>query len=1093
MKKYIFFGLCSLLLLVPASFAQGFGSIVGRVTDPSGGTTPGARVTATQTATGLARTATADDQGLYVLPSLPPGQYDLSVEASGFSTWKQSGVTLLANQTLTVNPTLKLGAATETVTVTGNQLQVDTSTATLKQVVEGKRMVDLPLNGRNAAELTLLVAGATSASAAGVDQGNTKTFPGGVTISTNGSRQNQISYELDGGNFVDEYTNINQPFPFPDALQEFSVQTSNYSAAFGQNAGGVVNVLTKSGTNAFHGDAFEFLRNAVFNARAWNAPLTQTAANGATVPTKDMGRDQLKRNQFGGTVGGPIIKNKTFFFAGYQGTRIRNVGGTTIATVLTAAERAGVKDPAAQSLLKFIPLGDPITGKISFQRPDSENFDEVIGRLDQNIGQKDQLTLRYDRNRFHLEPVFDPSNILTYHDGTNAIVNSNYLIHEAHVFSPKLVNDFRFGFARETSERGPATNVPSVADLGVNIFQPSPEKAIQSISIQSLSHFSFGDNPHALFTRNNFTWSDDVSWVRGNHDLRFGGEIERSRVDISNGGFFAYGTFRFANVKAFQSGALNQFQQGAGERKNNRNLFAGLYFQDDYRVNRRLTLNMGLRWEPFLPWHEVKNRVEQFRIANAVPGGPTSPKYTNAPPGLFFLGDPGVPDGGVGSNLRNLSPRLGFAYDVSGDGHTSLRGGAGVFYDTRVTGIINNRVVDLTPFSPQVGPLSSGLGPFSDPYCQLASSQTSTGCKPINNPFPITLPVASNFTFPTPLQIITYDASRKYQTPVVYEWNLTLEHQFSGGFLMRAAYVGSHSSHLKESVQLNPAQPSGTLKFKDNLRRLNAPFLATFPGGLYGPVWLNSQDINSSYNALQLTVEKRASHGLTILGSYTYSKSIDDLPVGGAVSEIGSDQPSALPWDNPLRHQFDRGPSDFDRTHRFTASYVWELPSFVHTNAFLHHVFGDWTWSGLVTAQTGDPVTILSGKGAGSDFSGTGLGQDRGVYLGGSLYGASQCVTSPCVNYLNASAFGQPAPGTFGNVGKGLLRAPGSFTWDMGAIKNFTLTERLRLQFRAEYFNVFNHVNLGGPDANLSHTTTFGQIDTAGEPRIGQLALKLFF
>src|SRR5229473_1627048 len=284
MKKHVLFVLLALLFVPVPSRAQGLGSIAGRVTDT---------------------------EGLYVIPSLQPSTYNLTVEAAGFGTSKENGIILLADQTLTVNFGLKLGMTTEVVMVSGNALQVDTSTSTLKQVIEQQRLIELPLNGRNAAQLTLLVPGTVNSPGGGADQGTTKTFPGAVTISANGSRQNQVSYQLDGGNHVDEYTNVNQPFPFPDALQEFSVQTSNYSAQYGQNAGAVVNVITKSGTNKFHGDVFEFLRNSVFNARNFFAPLTTRLPNGTVVPTKDEGRDQLKRNQFGGTIGGPIIHDRT--------------------------------------------------------------------------------------------------------------------------------------------------------------------------------------------------------------------------------------------------------------------------------------------------------------------------------------------------------------------------------------------------------------------------------------------------------------------------------------------------------------------------------------------------------------------------------------------------------------------------------------------------------------------------------------------------------------------------------------------------------------------------------------------------------------
>ncbi|HVH86533.1 MAG TPA: TonB-dependent receptor, partial [Terriglobales bacterium] len=418
MKKH--FHLVYFLLFAFSSlcFGQGLGSIVGTVTDPTGSVVPGAQVRATETSTGLSRATVTDAQGYFVLSALRPSDYTIAIEARGFRTANLKALTLLADQTLTANARLELGSATEIIDVTGNATQVDTTTSTIKQVVETQRITDLPLNGRNAAELSLQVAGVVNSANGGADQGVTKTFPGGVTYSVNGSRQNQISYQLDGGNFVDEYTNINQPFPFPDALQEFSVQTSNYGAEYGQNAGGVVNVVTKSGTDQFHGDVFEFLRNAVFNARKWDSDFN----------AKDHGRDQLKRNQFGGTLGGPVIHGRTFFFVGYQGTRVRNVGNPTTASVFTPAQRASATDPAIIKLLTFIPAGDPTNPdaagqpQVTYARPSRENFDEILGRIDHSLATNDRLTFRYDRNRYHKDAVFDPANILNYADATNAIV-----------------------------------------------------------------------------------------------------------------------------------------------------------------------------------------------------------------------------------------------------------------------------------------------------------------------------------------------------------------------------------------------------------------------------------------------------------------------------------------------------------------------------------------------------------------------------------------------------------------------------------------------------------------------------------------------
>src|SRR5436305_1743007 len=465
MKTNVFIAIFAVLILPRFTNAQGLGSITGRVTDPGGAAVGGAQVTATQEGTGFARSAVTETDGLYVIPSLNPAIYTLTVEAKGFSTAKQIAITLLADQTLTVNVALKLGSTTETVTVLSDALQVDTSTSTLKQVIEEQRIADLPLNGRNAAQLTLLVAGAVNSPNGGADQGATKTFPGAVTFSANGSRQNTISYQLDGGNYVDEYTNVNQPFPFPDALQEFSVQTSNYGAEYGQNAGAVVNVVTKSGTNDFHGDVFEFLRNAVFNARNFFAPLTQP--NGQ--PTKDMGRDQLKRNQFGGTIGGPIRHDKTFFFAGYQGTRLRNVGNATASTVPSQADinaftaGGGTIDPVVANILKGLPI-QPTTQAVTFLKPQDDNFDEVIARADHSFRQSDRLAVRYDYNRFHRDPVFDPANFLSYADGAT-IPTQNALIHETHLLKTSLLNDFRFGYSSEAARRGPASTVPSVKSL----------------------------------------------------------------------------------------------------------------------------------------------------------------------------------------------------------------------------------------------------------------------------------------------------------------------------------------------------------------------------------------------------------------------------------------------------------------------------------------------------------------------------------------------------------------------------------------------------------------------------------------------------
>ncbi|MGB4786981.1 MAG: hypothetical protein WAQ77_19850, partial [Candidatus Acidiferrum sp.] len=765
--------------------------------------------------------------------------------------------------------------------------------------------------------------------------------------------------------------------------------------------------------------------------------------------------------------------------------------------------------PTVANLLPLLPI-QPTSRSVTFVRPDKQNFNEVLGKVDHAFSQNDRLSVRYDFNYFSRAAVFVPTNILTYADGSK-ITNQNWLIHETHIFRPTLINDFRFSYAREKASRGPASTVPSVQSLGSMIpFQPTAH-AIQQIRVNGF--FSFGDNPQAAFVRNNFTWSDDVSWVKGKNNFRFGGVLERSRVDLNNL-FFQPAEFSFPSLAAFLSGKLGDysgnfaFRQGAGEFKNNRNIFAGVYAQDNYRVTRRLTLNLGLRYEPGLPWREIKGRVQQFRLSGLV-ANVRSAQFPNAPPGVYFPGDPGVPPYGINASLKNFAPRVGFAYDVFGDGKTSIRGGAGIFYNSRITGIINNRFVDQTPFSPQLI-FSTGVvnpGTLTDPLCTLAATQTAQNCTSQANLFPAPFPPPKNSTFARGGLYLTWDSTaQKYQVPTVYNWNLAIERQLPSSVLVRAAYVGSRSTHLTETLNLDPApfSPTGT---KGTLR-LNTivASLGITPSNLFSQVQQDSQDINSTYHSLQLSAEKRITHGLTILGSYTWSKSIDDLPPGAGVT--GFDTFSAQPWDDPLRHQFDRGPSDFDHTHRFVSSFVWELPGFSGSRGFLHHAFGGWQYSGLVAAQTGRPFTVLQG----AELSGTGLGQDRGTLLAGvSPYGNAQCGTTPtCVSWLNKVAFATTAAtlGTYGGTGKNAFRMPGKYNWDMGLSKSFTFTERWRLQFRAEFFNVFNRVNFfdeevaSGAGSQPSITNfqrlsagAFGtfRAGQVGDPRIGQLALKLFF
>jgi len=1073
-----------------ALLGQGFGKIVGAVTDPQGLGVPGARVVVTETATGLQTSTVTSQDGLYTVPALRPTRYDLAVTAAGFKTFTQSGITLRADEAVTVNAAMQLGASAEKVTISADAVLVDTATSTLGQVVDTRRVEDLPLNGRNAAQLTVLVGGVIAAPNDSADQGQTKTFPVVVTVSANGSRANVTNYMLDGGNNVDEYTNVNLPFPFPDALQEFSVETSNYGAQYGQNAGGVVNVVTKSGTNELHGDAFEYLRNREMDARNFFAKVA----------------DPLKRNQFGGTIGAPVIipglyngRDKTFFFFGYQGTILRNMQGAQSAYVPTQANEQGIFtstiydpkssplapfpsntiptyrfDQASVAFLKDLPVGTG-NGLVFYQKPVRQNYNEEVARVDHQMGSKDRLTGRYYRDRFFNVGILDTTNLLTFADEAKNLVQ-NGLVSETHTFGPTIVNVFTLNYAREADQRGAPAGSPSVADFGVNIWQP-PDKALQSINVSGF--FSIGDNPKARFTRNNWSLNNDLHWTKGDHTMGFGVHAEISRMDIDSQ-YQEPGAFTFTAdttnnaIASFMLGYLRTLTQGSGQFFNNRNQFLGLYAADSYRISRRLTLNYGLRWEPFFPWKELKHRITQFNPA-AYYAGTVSSVYTNAPPGLLFPGDAGMPEYGVNSNYRDFEPRLGFAWDATGDGKTSVRGGAGVFYDSRMMAGFMNAVTTNTPFSPTVS-ITTPQGPFSNPY------------QGITNPFPTPVPIPKNVAFPLPVVVVSLDPSGNNKVPAIYNWNLTVERQVAKDWMVHVSYVGSHTSHLATSLQLNPAvyTPGSTLS--TDARR-------TFKS--FSGITLDSQAVNGNYNSFQTGFEKRMSRGFTILANYTWAKALDNLPYGQSVTGPGPNASGTVyPWYFGKADALDYGRADFDRKHRFVISYVWQLPTPRSAGNLVRYLLGDWQMNGVFQAQTGDPVTVKSGQ----DRSQTGIGGDRAV-LAGPAIGPGACgASAPCVNYLIPGSFQQPPTAataspylaSFGNLGKGAFSGPGMATWDVGLFRSISFKERFSLQLRGEFFNVLNRANFNDPVATIS-SGGFGSITGAGSERIGQVALRILF
>ncbi len=1065
-----------LLSIAVCVFGQGGGNAAmsGTVTDPSGALIANAQVTMTQAGTQIRRTATTNASGQFTIPSLPPAKYHLSVEAPGFKTYAQD-VTLLADQTGSLQIPMQLGQAQETVTVEATATMVNTTTPVIGQVIDTQRVVELPLNGRNAADLTKLVAGTSDSSnaGAGTQQGDTKQVPGTEALSVNGARPDQVSYNLDGGTNEDLMSNTNSPFPFPDAVQEFSVQTNSFDSQYGTNAGAVVNVVTKSGTNGFHGDGFEFVRNRVFNARNFFGTV----------------RDPLKRNQFGGVVGGPIKKDSMFFFFGYQGTRIRTQAVANNNTILpTAANLNGdfsnylTADPSVNPLGKVIQIADPTTGqpysgniipktqlnsvalamvkyfpiaqalpngRFAYLQPTSQNQDEYVGRIDKSLRNgQDRLYGRYYLNRYIHAPGYDGADLLTDVPGST-VQSQNGTLGYTWVPKPNFLNSFVFTVMRDASDRGQGGQVPQFNDFGSNVFQlPKDQGGIRSFAA-SQGYFSttspstgIGSFTLGAFVRNIGEIRDQANWTRGSHSFSFGANIERDysiirNTDLENGSWSFTENYSNLALASWIVGHMHAFSQTSGDYSDSIQNVLGFFAQDVWKARTNLTLTMGIRYEPQGVMREKYGRIEQFDPA-AYAAGVRSTVIPTAPPGELFVGDSyngwTVPATGEHGDYNNWAPRLGIAWDISGNGKTVIRTGGGVFYSSRLPGLFLNDASISQPFSLRTDLTEPGNGqpnnliPFANP---LQSQPAFAAAFPIRYTL-ATLP-AGGVPFTLPVTLFGMMPGIRWKTPTTYDWNLTVEHQLGSDMIVDASYVGLRATNLRQDISLNPrAAGVGT----DASRQYQG----------YLDIYENANTGMSNYNALQVNLRKHPGgsrpvlRDLTLLANYTFSKAMTiGLADNGGITDLGSSKGSGLPYGNPNQRSFDTGPAPFDHTQVFIASFVWDLPRLKTMNGFVRTVAGGWQWSGIVSHYSGDPLTIL----AGTDRSLTNLGGDRANFTGSAdQYGqtapASQrsgCGSATCVPWLNTSLFALPAIGTFGNVGKGAFRGPGRTNMDMALMK----------------------------------------------------------
>jgi outer membrane receptor protein involved in Fe transport len=1094
------------------------GSIRGTVSDPSGAVVRAATVTAKQIETGLTRVAITDRQGEYVLVELPIGHYQLEVQAKGFQKYLQQGISLDVNQTAMVGIHLKLGSETQQVEVSANAALVQSMVSSLGQTVMEHEIIDLPLDGRNFSQLGLLQPGVVPLTPGLLEAGGPARQNQAYAV--DGQRPESNNFLIDG---ADNVSSVDGGFvlkPPIDAIAEFKILSHNANAEFGRNTGSTTNIVTRSGSNAFHGAAWEFLRNDAMDSSDYFTHSVQP----------------LKQNQFGATFGGPIVKDKTLFFGYYEGFRNRQAESVP-ATVPSVAERQGnfaelctnisgasidpatglcsnpqgqltffgtpvpfnqmtlftPIDPIATNVLPFFPLPQPGTNGFIATQTLIQNNNQFGVRLDHYLSAADNLNFRY---MYSSGPTTDPlspvgANVPGFPVGEYDRAQ-NFVAQETHIFSPTTIGVARFSFLRNVFLLDEHLNHQSPSSLGFQ-YAPTLPSASGPPFIQVGGYASVGDpitGPRDTY-QNTFDLSGSLSWIHGRHEFKFGGGYRRDQINalqgIATNGFFVFAGIPsqanflyndgFAN---FLSGNPVVFLQGGGNfNREIRDRALDAYGQDTYKVTSNVTLNLGLRWELPFPATEKHNQVNLF-----VPGA-QSTVMPNAPAGLLYPGDPGVPAGLIATQKTAFAPRFGVAWDPRGDGKTVVSAAYGIFYEPYYTG--------------EGGPLQDPIS--APPY--LKTLQLGFPIHSFANPF--YAPNPFGVPFPEPMTLLV--VSRNLHLPYAQDWNLNIQRSFGENWLLQVGYVGTTGVRLPRFIEGNSAvyfpgvdgsgNPISTENNVNQRRLYSGCTLANPNNCVYGSVGEIASIANSSYNALEASLRKRFSRGLSFLASYTWSHSIDDVSsfniTGSASQPVAGENDLAQ---DPFNLAAERGPSMFDARHRLVLSYQWSLPFLQNSANWYGKVLGNWQLNGIFTAMSGTPFTVfdsndVSLQGQAPEISG--FSSNRPNVVGNPNSGPRTAA-----EWFNVNAFQRinQDPNSpveqFGNEGRNALVGPRYVNWDVSAFKNIRLTEQKELQFRGELFNVLNHTNFRLPVSDIE-SATFGQIQSDVSPRVIQVALKFLF
>jgi hypothetical protein len=1092
----------SLLVMSRVAWAQGTAQLNGKVTDESGGVLPGVTISATQTDTGATRTAVTDATGAWVMQSVPIGPYKLEIALQGFSTYVQTGIVLQVNANPVINAVLRVGNVSETLTVVAAAPLVDVRTAGLRDVVEQQRIVELPLNGRQVTDLIVLAGAAVN-----TGRVSTLSSSNAVAISVAGGLRNGVEYSLDGALHNSTHDNTNLPFPFPDALQEFSVATGGLAAANGMHSGASVNAVTKSGTNSFHGNAFEFVRDSRFNATGAFAPVGQDG--------KRLG-DGLNRNVFGGTLGGPLVKDKLFFFGGYERQRARQLTPDNLAFVPTAAMLAGdFRAPASAACRTAGPLNlrapfvdnqiDPARyspaavkiansgwlptttdpcGAVRYSVPINSNQEQYVARLDYQVSANHSLFGRYIyTNEISLPALELTHNVLVIQAAFNpkrSRPSQTMTIGDTQVFGASTVNAIRGTYVRTgTRANQPQEQYFDAKSLGIPGVYTGYVPGTMAVAVTSAFTFSGTNNVGAIVDTRTYSVSDDLSRIVGRHQMAVGGNVAYSTYDGtdfagSNATFTFSGAATGLALADFLTGQMSSFGAQSPVITRNSNWYIGLYASDTWRTTDRVTLNLGLRWEPYLGHDYEDGTISNFSLDN-FRKGVKSTQYVNAPAGLLYPGDAGFPPGNSGFYKQwwNLSPRLGLAWDVSGNGRMAVRSSYAMNYDFPGSAAAQS-AANVPPFGGGVS--LTGNIPFDEPYRNV----------PGGSILPNVLPPPRDAPFPLSANYSAIDPN--INSIRVQSWNATVERQIGAAWQVSASYLGSYIDRIWGPDPINagvylglgPCTLNGVsfpvCSTTQNLAARRALTLENPQDGRYLASVFNYEAIGTQrYRGLKLSFQRRAARGVSLGGNYTVSHCETDSTYDGRFIQ-------GVIYNKPGDTSYDLGNCPNNR--RVIANFTVGAQAPRFGNAALRVLASDWRVSGVISAQTGSWLTVTTAR----DINFTGLIGQRVDQVADNPYGAKTLT-----NYLDPAAFAYPAAGAYGTSPARGFEGPGMWNVNTALARVVPAGGGRTLELRVEAFNLFNHFNWGNPNTNLD-AGTFGQITTqAGDSRIMQFAVKYGF